>query len=252
MSSYITVLFETKTGIEALDMISLELEVVPSTFVQHNVEYGFSIKIEGMLRSTNNGNVTEEIVREKVIEYFSSNGVNDLETSLHGKSTTASSVAELYVDGIVVFMRKGDGKASGTARISKEGAARKLRGLFSILAAAGGVLLVSCSILFYRRHYRSGTRSGSTVQHQSLKLWWNGSTSENHTDTESQNSAGRGDISVHVSMEELEAEALHRVDSYPREYDATRLDRIISDARSHHGKKKGKGGRGSNVFLGKR
>jgi len=243
MSSFITVLLETKTGIEAVDMVSLALDIVPSTFIRQNIESGFSIKIEGMMKNTH-GIATKEIVQERVIEYFSSSGVNDLETFLHGKSIASASIGELYVDGIVVFLYKeeDDNAAAATRDMNEVPFSRT--GLFAILVGTFNVLLVSCSIFFYRRNYGNG----SSVKYRSLlaKLRQSSSTTEHHTDSESQNS-GR-DISVHLSMHELEPDTFHRVDSY-QDYDATRLDRIISDAKSQGRKKRS--GSGSNALPSK-
>ena len=137
----------------------LELELVPSTFVKQSVQSGFSIKIEGMLQNAY-GDITKEVVKEKVVEYFSSVGVNDLETFLHGKSIASATVGELYIDGIVVFMRKDDENNSAETRNTSE-LSSKRRGLFAILAGAAGVLLVSCSISFYRRNYSTESESAS-------------------------------------------------------------------------------------------
>ncbi|CAJ1966865.1 unnamed protein product [Cylindrotheca closterium] len=246
ISSFITVLLETKTGIEAVDMVSLELDVVPSTFMRQKIESGFSIKIEGMMQNTR-GMATKESVREKVVEYFSASGVDDLETFLHGKSIASASVGELYVDGIVAFLYKEDGETATAARTrdNNDDVPFTRTGLFAILVGAVNVLFVTCSIYFYRQNY--GT--GSSVKYRSIlpKLRQNTSTTspteQHHTDSESQNSR---DISVHLSMHELEPSTFHRVDSY-QEYDPTRLDRIISDAKCQ-GKKK----RGSNAFSKKR
>jgi hypothetical protein len=227
LTSFITILLETKSGIEALDMVSLEFDIVPSSFVHHNVDSGFSIKIDGIIYY-HNGAPSKEALQENVSKCFSSSGMEDLEAFLHGHSFESAKVGELYIDGILVIIYdESEDKKIDTMHNESE-FDKKWKTLVASLAGVAAVLVISCSIYWRSRQKH---RVGAPNANRTLCAKLRSRSSSECTENGSLNSGG--EITVHFSLNQSEMALPHQHDMATRSYDARRLDRVILDAKNH-------------------
>jgi hypothetical protein len=231
LTSFITILFETKSGIEALDMVSLEFDIVPSSFVNHNVDSGFSIKIDGIIYHHNGAPfLSRERLQENMSECFSSGGIEDLEAFLHGHSFESAKVGELYIDGIlvIIYNESEDKKIDSRHNKSDIDIDKKWKTLVASLGGVAALLVISCS--FYWRS-RQKHRVGAPNANRTLFAKLRSQSSSEGTENGSLNFGG--EIAVHFSLNESEMALPHQHDMSTRSYDARRLDRVILEAKNH-------------------
>lgn len=231
LTTFITVLLETKSGIETLDMVSLEFNILPSSFVhQNNVDSGFSIKIDGIIYYQN-GAPSERNLQETMSELFSSGGIRELESFLHEHSFESAKVGGMYIDGKLVMIYNENGDKVIDTKHSGKSIGKKWKTLIASLVGLTAVSIVSCSI-YWRSRKNNGTNDPTTSRPLFSKLRQHSSSDC----TDNVTSSSDGEIVVHLAIKESELvlpyQQAQDVTS-PGAYDARRLDRIIMDAKKH-------------------
>eukprot|EP00980_Cylindrotheca_fusiformis_P005102 scaffold1083_cov114-Cylindrotheca_fusiformis.AAC.6 len=213
-TNFITVLLETKCGIEALDLLPFEFNVSPSSIVYKNLDSGFTVRMAGAFFYHENA-LSGDSLQELISKHFSCCGIGALEPLLNRHCLESSKFGDTFL-GYILVATIAEEDRSIARRSPGNGIRKKWRSVVSSISGVATILLISCSI------YRRNRKNEKKKIHWARYLF-----SKRHRRTSS-----GGDIVTHVTVRESEVVLpnQHNDGSLPS-YDVGRLDRVISDAK---------------------
>jgi hypothetical protein len=211
LTSFITILLDTKVGLGAVNIISLDFDMVPSSFFLYEsniLDTGLSIKLDGNVYYSNAAPSRDELM-EHIIRYFSSGGIQELEEFLIGFYESAE-IAEFFIDGTLILIRNSNGEEKVIDLTKQEKSNMKKERRLTGIIVATVILILICSTYYWRKRSNSNgfEELSKTVSGDYIK-------EENFSFREE-------DISVNLAA-----------DTEKWYYDAKRLDSVIKAAKLH-------------------
>jgi hypothetical protein len=238
LTSFIEDVLATNGGVDTLDYVSLEYNVIISVFNRRRLETGLSVKVEGIAYYGGEP-PSEEDLAQNLRTYFSVWGIQDLEAYLQISGFPSARIAAISIDGDIVKAVTNISSQNEGAHVQPKTTERDSVITPGIIAglAVGSVVLILAIVFLVAQGRKVQGSSGSRQpgnkrptaadRRDAIPLTQMSSQTRSGRDDDSDSDAFSTDMSLYTTTDE----SLQRPTSHS--YDAKRLDRVIALGREH-------------------
>lgn len=253
LTAFLEDVIETSDGVDTLDYVSFNFDIILSSFGRRRLETGLSIVVDGTAYYGETAPSRDELTKN-FQSYFSTWGMQDLQTYLQVVGLSSSQIVAVSIDGVKVKeadTSEGYNPGAEVVNPAPEGASRGSSmspGIFAGVIAVGTLCLLT---LFYflvqfctmpssdYEAYGWGIADTDTVAAAAEpKIPHKKDSTEDENDdvdrstqsiAEQSENIGSDDTSIYTNSENWEQTSQEGTHAY----DANRLDRLIEVARKH-------------------